>query len=304
MRQRFLNILFWSVLSAAFIGPGTITSAASAGSNYGYALIWALLFSTLACVILQEASARLTLASGQNLGQVIKNRFQSSIWGKTLSYLVLTSILLGCTAYEAGNILGGVAGAALILDIQTWVLPLMIGSIAALLLGFGSTRFVSQILGFIVAVMGICFLSTAFLMQPDFSEILLAGLIPSIPSGSELLLIGLIGTTVVPYNLFLGSGLRHSQSLKEMRWSLSLAILLGGIVSIGVLIVGSSISGAFTFESLAAELELSLGSWSGIFFGTGLFAARLSSSLTEAGALRHHCCLSFRITQWFLVPVL
>lgn len=279
-KTRILNILFWSVLSAAFIGPGTITTAASAGAGYGFSLIWALVFSTVACVVLQEASARLTLASGQNLGQVIKNRFKDSLPGKFLVYLVLTAILLGCAAYEAGNILGGVEGAALILDIPTAILALIIGLIAALLLWFGSPQRVAQVLGIIVAVMGICFLSTAIVMKPSFGELISVGMTPSIPSGSELLVIGLIGTTVVPYNLFLGSGLKHTQTMKEMRWSLSLAIILGGLVSIGVLIVGSSIAGNFTYEALAGELEQSLGGWAGLFFGIGLFAAGLSSALT------------------------
>ena len=56
MKKRFLNILFWSILSAAFIGPGTVTTAASAGAEFSYKLIWALIFSVIACYVLQELS--------------------------------------------------------------------------------------------------------------------------------------------------------------------------------------------------------------------------------------------------------
>ena len=73
--KRLLDVLFWSVISAAFIGPGTVTTAASAGAGYGFALLWALGFSTVACLVLQEASARLTLASGSDLGQALRRRF-------------------------------------------------------------------------------------------------------------------------------------------------------------------------------------------------------------------------------------
>ena len=280
MRTRILNILFWSVLSAAFIGPGTITTAASAGTGFGYTLLWALVFSTIACIVLQEASARLTIASGKNLGQAIKHRFQSSLSGKLAGYLVLISILLGCAAYEAGNILGGVAGASLILNTSTVSLTLAIGVVAFLLLWFGSTKIIAQTLGVIVAVMGICFVTTAIIMKPSIVSIFSSAFIPRLPSGSEILIIGLIGTTVVPYNLFLGSGLKHTQNLGEMRFSLSLAVILGGIVSMAVLIVGTSISGSFTYEALGESLGRTLGNWASVFFGIGLFAAGLSSALT------------------------
>lgn len=280
MRTRILNILFWSVLSAAFIGPGTITTAASAGTGFGYTLLWALVFSTIACIVLQEASARLTIASGKNLGQAIKHRFRNSLSGRFTGYLILISILLGCAAYEAGNILGGVAGASLILNISTVSLTLVIGTVAFLLLWFGSTKIIAQTLGVIVAVMGICFVTTAVIMKPSFASIFSSAFIPRLPSGSEILIIGLIGTTVVPYNLFLGSGLKHTQNLSEMRFSLSLAVILGGIVSMAVLVVGTSISGNFTYEALGDSLGATLGNWASIFFGIGLLAAGLSSALT------------------------
>lgn len=280
VKSRFLNILFWAVLSAAFIGPGTITTAASAGTDFGYVLLWALVFSTLACIILQEAAARLTIASGKNLGQAIRQKMGQTIIGRTTGYLILTAVLLGCAAYEAGNILGAVAGASLILNISTASLTLIIGIIAFLLLWFGSTKVIAQTLGIIVAIMGLCFLSTALIMQPPVGEILSGALVPRLPSGSELLVIGLIGTTVVPYNLFLGSGLKHTQSIAEMRFSLTAAIILGGIISMAVLIVGTSISGNFTYEALSQSLGSTLGSWAALFFGIGLAAAGISSALT------------------------
>lgn len=296
MRKRILNILFWSVLSAAFIGPGTITTAASAGTDYGYTLLWALLFSITACIILQEAAARLTIVSGHNLGEAIYHRFKKTIPGKTLIYLILTTILLGCAAYEAGNILGAVAGASLLLNQSTVILSLAIGSFAILLMWFGSSKLIAQILGVVVAVMGICFISTAVIMKPSLNELMKGLALPQMPGGSELLVIGLIGTTVVPYNLFLGSGIKHTQNLKEMRISLTVAILLGGLVSMAVIIVGSSISGTFSYEALAAALSDTLGSWAAVFFGIGLCAAGISSALTAplAAALTAQSILGSR----------
>jgi Mn2+/Fe2+ NRAMP family transporter len=194
--------------------------------------------------------------------------------------LVLGSVIFGCAAYETGNILGAVAGGALVMQVHPAIFTLAIGGVAAVLLWFGSTRQIAQIMGVIVAFMGICFVGTAIILQPSAGAILSGSLIPSFPADSEVIILGLIGTTVVPYNLFLGSGMTHKQSLSEMRWSLSLAILLGGMVSAAVLIVGASISGAFSFERLADALQLQLGDWAIYLLGFGLLGAGLSSALT------------------------
>lgn len=280
MKQRLLNILFWSVISAAFIGPGTITTAASAGAEFGYLLIWALVFSTIACMVLQESSARLTTVSGKNLGEALRSYLFDTAPGRFTVYLVLAAIVLGCIAYETGNILGSVAGTSLVLDLPGFLFTGFIGVSAFLLFWFGSVQLIAKVMGFIVAFMGLCFLTTAVIINPPWPDLLKGGLIPSFPAGSEMLILALIGTTVVPYNLFLGSGIPHKQNLKEMRWSLGIAIILGGIISIAVLIVGAAIAGEFTFETLAAELEVSLGSWAATFLGLGLFAAGFSSAMT------------------------
>ena len=139
--KRLLNILFWSVIAAAFIGPGTITTAARAGSDYRFALAWALLFSVFACLVLQEASGRVTVLTGKELGEAIRARFGTWIPG-----LVAAGIIFGCAAYEAGNLLGGVAGLKLVVDAPQAVLTLVAGAAAALLLSTGNTRWIARVL--------------------------------------------------------------------------------------------------------------------------------------------------------------
>lgn len=278
--NRLLNILFWSIISAAFIGPGTITTAASAGARYQFTLLWALLFSTVACLILQEASARITIVSEKNLGQAIRYQFHRRVERLLVISLVSGAIILGCAAYEAGNILGGVAGALLAIPLSRSQMTLLVGLLAGLLLWFGKTRRVAQFLGGLVGLMGIAFLSTALSLKPSVSELLRGTLRPAFPAGSGLLVLGLIGTTVVPYNLFLGSGIARGSKLPEMRFGLSIAILLGGIISMGVLVVGSAVQGLFSFEALSATLAGALGDWARFFFALGLFAAGFSSAIT------------------------
>jgi len=271
------------VISAAFIGPGTVTTAASSGAGYGYALIWALIFSTFSCYILQETSARITVVSGKNLGQAMRMVYGGTAPGKILIYLSLAAIIIGCSAFEAGNILGAAAGISLVLPgISNTLIVSAIGLTAGILLWAGSIRQIALVLGLIVAFLGICFLITAF-MVPAYPESLLTGaIIPSIPTGAELLVLGLIGTTVVPYNLFLGSGMKHNQTAGEMKVSLFIAIGLGGVISIAVLITGTAIAGEFTFEALAAELSRLIGPAGPWLLGIGLFGAGLSSTLTAA----------------------
>ena len=281
-KKRILNILFWSVISAAFIGPGTVTTAASSGASYGTALLWALLFSTLACLLLQEAAARISILTGRNLGQSIADYFQNLSSKTFILILVLGAILVGTAAYEMGNLLGAVEGIRLIFDIPSFILVLIIGAVASTLLSIPSLRIVSTILGMLVVIMGIGFLVTAIMVKPALTEIVKGTFIPSFPGiQAGMLVLALIGTTIVPYNLFLGSGLsKAGQSLKDMRFGLTVAIVLGGIFSMAVLIAGSAITGEFSFEALSGVLQDRMGPAGKYLLGFGLFAAGFTSAVT------------------------
>ena len=152
--RRLLSVLLWSILAAAFIGPGTVTTAASSGSRFGTALLWALTFSTVACVVLQEASARLTLASGSDLGQALRRRFSEGWHSVLVPALVLGAIVIGCAAYQAGNILGGVAGAMLAVQLPRSLLTVILALFAGLLLWSTRATRLARLLAVLVAVMG------------------------------------------------------------------------------------------------------------------------------------------------------
>lgn len=282
-KKRILNILFWSVVSAAFIGPGTITTAAKSGAAFGTELLWALLFSTLACLLLQEAAARLTIVSGKNLGQAIVHQFEKSKVKVPILILVLGAIVVGAAAYEMGNLLGAVAGFRLMVDLPAWILVVLIGTVAAIILSIPSLKVISTIMGFAVVIMGIGFLFTAALIQPQISAVFKGAFVPQFPKTSEagILVLGLIGTTIVPYNLFLGSGISSKdQSVNEMRFGLSVAVLLGGLFSMAVLIVGTAVVTQFSFESLSLALQEKIGPAGKYLLCFGLFAAGFTSSVT------------------------
>jgi Mn2+/Fe2+ NRAMP family transporter len=132
----------------------------------------------------------------------------------------------------------------------------------------------------VVAVMGVAFLFTAWQLRPELGEVLRGALVPSLPTGSALLAIGLVGTTVVPYNIFLGSGIAGGQSLGDLRLGLAVAIGLGGLISMGVLVAGTAVEGEFAFEALSLVLAERLPPWAASLFAIGLFGAGLSSAIT------------------------
>lgn len=289
IRSGLGSVLFWSVISAAFIGPGSVTACAIAGSKYGLHLLWVLTFATLGTVWLQEAAARITIATGNDLGQIITKTYTGTR-GRRIAWALFLAIFLGCAAYQAGNILGAVAGLALLTGLPVPILTIGVGAVCILFLWIGSTQGLANMLGLVVFVMGGAFLYVAFGTPVTPGNLAKALVVPNIPSGSLLLINGLIGTTIVPYNLFFGSsivpagnsetGESGGQSLSEMKLGIWVAVILGGIISVVLLLVGLLIPGDFSYPHMAQVMTDQLGSWAGSLFAFGLFAAGFASSLT------------------------
>lgn len=270
LAARWRSALLWSVIAAAFIGPGTVTTAAGAGAGYGLLLVWPLLFSIAATMVLQEAAARLTLISGRSLGRIIDRRPQQM--------LLFGAIVLGCAAYQAGNLLGALAGLQLILNISPlWLL--LPAALAIGLLWSGSYQLISRALAGVVALMGIIFVFTALGGLPGSWDT--AVRMPAdFGTTGALLTIGLIGTTIVPYNLLLATGLSRNQSLTDMRWGLLLSILIGGLITLAILLTGSQVEGEFSFAALRDVLARRAGASGSAMLAIGLFAAGFSSAIT------------------------
>lgn len=284
LRSGLGSVLFWSVISAAFIGPGSVTACAIAGSKFGLQLLWVLTFATLGTVWLQEAAARITIATGHDLGQVITQTY-SGTRGRWIVWALFLAIFLGCAAYQAGNILGAVWGLVLLTRLPVPTLTVAIGLVCILLLWIGSTQGLANFLGIIVFAMGGAFVYVAFGAPVTPIELAKALVVPTIPTGSLLLVNSLIGTTIVPYNLFFGSSIVPSggasaQSLSEMRLGIWIAVVLGGIISVVLLMAGLLIPDDFSYAHIAQVLTDRLGAWAGSLFAFGLFAAGFASSLT------------------------
>ena len=281
------------LVTAAFIGPGTVITCTMAGANFGFALIWALLFSVIATLILQGMTARLALVTGQGLGENLRETITNSVIQKLVALLIISAIVVGNGAYQGGNI----AGAALALNthysvvfngVDLW--PVVIGAIAFFLLFTGSYKLIEKALIALVALMSLAFLITMFLVKPDFTAMLSGLLVPSIPTGATLTVVALIGTTVVPYNLFLHAssvcqkwqGIAH---LNDAKKDLYISVPLGGLLSIAIVstaataFFGSQLS-INSAADIAPSLEPLFGTWAKTFISVGLFAAGISSAIT------------------------
>ena len=293
MLKRIKNVGPGALIAAAFIGPGTVTACTLAGANYGYTLLWALLFATVATIILQEMSARLGLVTQQGLGETLRIMLNRSVWKWPLFGLIMVALYLGNAAYEAGNLSGAALGIEALTDqSQTLyrVSVLVISFLAGILLWRGSYKQIERMLLILVALMALAFIATFISVGPDLTALFKGLTTPNIPDGSLLTVIALIGTTVVPYNLFLhASAVKAKWSsvndLNHARVDNATAIGLGGLITIliastaaaSIFGSGLNISGA---GDMAIQLEPLFGSFSKIMLGVGFFAAGLSSSIT------------------------
>ena len=242
-------------------------------------MLWVITFATLGTVWLQEAAARITIATGKDLGQVITQTYTGAR-GRWVAWALFLAIFLGCAAYQAGNILGAVSGLALLTGLPVPALTVGIGLVCIALLWIGSTQNLANFLGLIVFAMGGAFVYVAFGTPVTPVELTKALVTPSFPDGSLLLINSLIGTTIVPYNLFFGSSIVSGQSLSEMKLGIWVAVVLGGIISVVLLLAGLLIPGDFSYPHMAQVLTDRLGTWAGSLFAFGLLAAGFASSLT------------------------
>ena len=295
------------LVAAAFIGPGTVTACTLAGANFGYALLWAMLLSIIATVVLQEMSARLGIISQRGLADVIKSELKIT-WIKYLAIgIILSAIVIGNAAYEGGNIGGASLGLEAIFGTKSLkYYPFIIGALAFILLYFGSYKVLEKVLVTLVILMSCSFLITAIITKPNIFQIFKGLFIPSVPENSLFTIIALIGTTVVPYNLFLHASLvsekwKSKNHLKAAKRDTFVAITLGGLVSMAIIIAASTISNKNITNviDLAMGLEPLYGTAAKYFMGIGLFAAGITSAITAplAAAYVVNSCFGWQATS-------
>lgn len=280
------------LVAAAFIGPGTITTATMAGTRFGFTLLWAVAFSTIATMILQEMSSRLGLVTRKSLGEVLRTSFTHRLPQTFVPLLILLAIVFGNGAFEMGNLLGAAMGVEVLTGWSPRAGALLTAFAAATLLVLGSYSAIERLMTALVGLMGAAFIVTATMVAPDFPELLAGLFIPGVPAESHVTIIALIGTTVVPYNLFLHASAVQSRwshdlplarALRESRTDSGVSIGLGGLITAAVVVTAAAhresdaVAGA---QDMARQLRPLLGPFAQTAFAIGLIAAGLTSAIT------------------------
>ncbi|ASE37540.1 Nramp family divalent metal transporter [Staphylococcus pettenkoferi] len=277
------------IITASFIGPGTVTTMTQSGAGFGYSLLWAVVFSVIATIVVQEMIIRLSLVTREGLGEAIQSLLQHKVGKFILVWFILIVVTLGCAAYISGDLIGTSLGAAYLLHLPKHVVAPIIGIIILLIGVLGNYDFLEKFMIVLMVIMGLIFITTMILVQPDVGAIFKGALVPTVPNGSMLTVIALIGTTVVPYNFFIHSTAVHERfhsikALRFARWDTVLSITIGGIISAAILISAATLIRGEEVSSviqLARPLEPILGQAATYAMSIGLFAAGLSSALAS-----------------------
>lgn len=285
------------IITSAFIGPGTITLCTLSGIDFGYSLIWCIVFSIIATCYLQELSARIGVISRLGLGDIFKSS-SNNLLKNIFFVFVFLSLFIGNSAYESGNISGTVmgietftgSGMVHILGNEINVLSVLVALILISIIIYGSYNLFEKALVGLVFTMSITFIVTAILSKPDLREIF-NGLIPRINEGNFIYVIGLIGTTVVPYNLFLHSYVAKKKWKSEKEYKSSIidtcfSIFIGGVISTAIIITSAGARGLIDGNEVKNAIDIGrqlspfLGDFSKYFISIGLLSAGITSSIT------------------------
>ena len=311
LKKLFKNLGPGPLIAAAFIGPGTVTLCTLAGVKFGMSLLWTLLIAVLASITLQSMAVKIGIIGKKSITEALKDEISNPVIKYIIITLIFMTILIGNTAYEAGNISGAVMGLETLFgqikidfkDFSLNIHAIIIGLLAGALLWIGKYRIIERCLIGLVIIMSIAFLFTAIATRPSLLSVLSGLLSFKAPAGSLLTIIGLVGTTIVPYNLFL-----HAELVKE-KWNdkgdlkfalkdLIIALGLGGLISLSIVITASSINATDinTVGDLALGLESVFGTFSRHFLAIGLFAAGITSTITAPLAAAYVVCGCFGLS--------
>ena len=153
------------LIAAAFIGPGTVTVCTIAGANFGFSLLWALVLSIVATVILQEISGRIGIVTSSDLSSLVRNQTGNPAFRLFSMVLILVAVVLGNAAYESGNISGANLGLAFyweaptldFLNLKLQLGNFILGVIAFLLLWSGNYKALERVLVALVVLMSVAF---------------------------------------------------------------------------------------------------------------------------------------------------
>lgn len=282
------------LVTVGFIDPGNWATNISAGSDYGYSLLWILSLSTLMLIILQHNVAHLGIASGLCLSEAATIHLPHSI-----SRPVLGSAMIASISTSFAEILGGAIALRMLFNIPLRIGAIMVVAAVMIVLFTNSYRKLERwIIGF-VSIIGFAFLYELFLVDIDWPKAFIATVTPEIPLGSMTVIMGVLGAVVMPHNLFL-----HSEIIQSRQWNLQdekiikkqldyefldtlFAMLIGFAINAAIILLAAT--SFFVKDIRVSELEQAqnlltplLGNGAGTVFAFALLCAAFASTITSA----------------------
>ena len=284
------------LVTVGFIDPGNWASNFAAGSEFGYALLWVVTLSTVMLIVLQHNVAHLGIVTGLCLSEAA-----TQYCPKWIARSVLGSAVLASISTSLAEILGGAIALQMLLDI-----PIVWGSIlttlfVVIMLFSNSYKKIERAIIAFVSVIGLSFLYELFLVDIDWPVAARAWVVPSIPQGSMLIIMSVLGAVVMPHNLFLHSEVIQSHEYnKQDEGSIRKVLKYEFYDTLFSMIVGWAINSAMILLAAATFFKTStpveelqqakslldplLGNNAGVIFALALLMAGISSTITSGMA--------------------
>ncbi|WP_019119669.1 Nramp family divalent metal transporter [Brevibacillus massiliensis] len=281
------------ITAALVIGPGSVTLTSKMGAMYGYNLLWVVVISVVFMMAFTEMSARIGMATRQSLLATIRQK-----WGKAAAIVMGLGCFLVTSTFQGANVIGAGVALSSLTGISTKAWGVIFTLLAISLLFFRHFyRILEKLMLVLVAIMLFSFLCTVILVKPSLGGIV-SGLVPQVPSGSAMLIIGLVATTFTVVG-----ALYQSYLVQEKGWTAAHAkegsresyagIILLGLISALIMISAAAVLKPQGIEvntatDMGKALEPLFGSGATVIFMIGLWGAAFSSltgNATIGGAM-------------------
>ncbi len=281
------------IASVAYVDPGNFATNIAAGSKYGYMLLWVILCSNLMAMLIQSMSAKLGIATGQNLAEVSRDRFPRPV--RILLWIQAEAIAM---ATDLAEFIGASLALNLLFDIPLLAAACITGVVAFGILALQERGFrhLEAAIAGIVAIIVLGFAFQMLIADPNAGDVL-TGLFTPQFSGTDSILLatGILGATVMPHVIYLHSALTQDRIVgtsekarkRIFRFELIdviIAMSIAGFVNMSMLVLAAAtfhsrgLTGMEDLDEVFRSLGTILGNHSDIVFGIALLASGISSS--------------------------
>ncbi|UCB53703.1 MAG: Nramp family divalent metal transporter [Thiotrichales bacterium] len=274
------------VIAATGVGAGDLIAASVSGAKFGTTILWAAVIGALFKYAINENLARWQLVTGTTLleGWIQKlPRFVSIYF---LFYLLLWSFIVAGALISATGLAAHAIAPAV--SVETW--GILHSIVAAAIVWFGAYRHIERIMKLLIAIMFIVVIACAAMLLPTATELLTGILKPSLPDGSIVFVLGVIGgvggsVTVMSYGYWIREKKwRGTEYIQQCRVDLSVAYLLTGLFGLAVMIIAAGVKpevvqGSKMILAVADHLETSVGATGKWLFLIGFWGAVFSSMI-------------------------